>query len=466
MFEKLKQCKTIKEIYQTLGRDFFEKVASVILVMWCALPIVSILNHALWMSKSDMWFQYKANIESGYQLTVMIMGIITIEFVLVYTIGLALLRETSMKTGIINNIKQEPWNFIFIILLIWSGICTLLSEDKSTSFFGTSYRDEGFATYCYYASVYACAHILKNENKRRRVFNTYAIVSVILGVCLLLQDRAVLGMDELFIFPRATVFSQFNHMGYYLNISVLVMTGLFLSTEKIKYKVVYLLGMAFQLYCLLVNNTFGAYLGAMCGVVIVSIFYVIKTRNVKMIIAPIVIFIFVSGISIGGKIKSSSGEDLSNNFKVLAHDTQSIATDADDADRAGTGRMGMWKAGLKMVPESPVFGYGPDMINKKYFQKYINFTERVENEYLQYAIFLGIPGLVLYLATLITMVVCQLKEIKKISLTTIAAAGCVAGYLVGAFAGNSMYYTAPYLYLFLGMASKKTANDKNPPLSV
>ena len=47
MFEKLKQCKTIKEIYQTLGRNFFEKVAAVILMLWSALPLISIITHVL-----------------------------------------------------------------------------------------------------------------------------------------------------------------------------------------------------------------------------------------------------------------------------------------------------------------------------------------------------------------------------------------------------------------------------------
>lgn len=80
-----------------------------------------------------------------------------------------------------------------------------------------------------------CAHIIKNEKRRKNVFASYAVVSVILGICLLLQDYGIL--DKVFRSQRATVFNQFNHMGYYLNMSVLVMTGLYLMEENIKLKI-------------------------------------------------------------------------------------------------------------------------------------------------------------------------------------------------------------------------------------
>ena len=53
MFNKLKKCKTIKEIYQTLGRDFFEKVASVILIMWCMIPVIMLTLHFINYDKDN-----------------------------------------------------------------------------------------------------------------------------------------------------------------------------------------------------------------------------------------------------------------------------------------------------------------------------------------------------------------------------------------------------------------------------
>ena len=45
MLTKLKKCKTLKEIYEMLGENFFEKTAMYIVMGWCLLPILSISFH-------------------------------------------------------------------------------------------------------------------------------------------------------------------------------------------------------------------------------------------------------------------------------------------------------------------------------------------------------------------------------------------------------------------------------------
>ena len=96
MFNKLKKCKTIKEIYQTLGRDFFEKVASVILIMWCMIPVIMLTLHFINYDKDNFWFRVRYNMDSDYQMLVTILGIITLEFILIYAIGLFVLRGKSI----------------------------------------------------------------------------------------------------------------------------------------------------------------------------------------------------------------------------------------------------------------------------------------------------------------------------------------------------------------------------------
>ena len=55
-----------------------------------------------------------------------------------------------------------------------------------------------------------------------------------------------------------------------------------------------------------------------------------------------------------------------------------------------------------------------------------------------------------------------LKKWKKMELITIASAGCALAYAAGACFGNSMYYTTPYFYMFLGMTARtiKLKNTK------
>ena len=56
MLTKLKKCKTLKEIYEVLGRIFFEKIAMYIVMGWCLLPILSIFFHIRWMGMAEQTF--------------------------------------------------------------------------------------------------------------------------------------------------------------------------------------------------------------------------------------------------------------------------------------------------------------------------------------------------------------------------------------------------------------------------
>lgn len=88
--------------------------------------------------------------------------------------------------------RKRPWNIFFALMLIWSIVCTLCSNDIHTSFFGTENRYDGLLTYFFYAVVYMCANIIKDEKSRKDVLNSYAITSAVMGVCLLLQDYGVI----------------------------------------------------------------------------------------------------------------------------------------------------------------------------------------------------------------------------------------------------------------------------------
>ena len=82
-------------------------------------------------------------------------------------------------------------------------------------------------------------------------------------------------------------------------------------------------------------------------------------------------------------------------------------------------------------------------------------TYRIDNEFMQYAIFLGIPGALLYLMGLVLLAWNRIKNLKYLSYSVLIAAGCVFGYLFSSCLGNSMFYTAPYFWIFLGMVEKE-----------
>jgi len=174
-------------------------------------------------------------------------------------------------------------------------------------------------------------------------------------------------------------------------------------------------------------------------------------------LVPVLIVIVISTASYLGYVPSSSGEDMRYNLRTLMGDMEDIATNDESLNVVkervgpGHGRMGLWRQGLKMIPRRPIFGYGPEMLDEELSKDM--WIDRPDNEFIQYAVFLGIPGLAFYLLALISMFIKQWLQMKKLDVTTIVSAGCVVAYLVSSMFGNSMFYTTPYLFMFLALAS-------------
>ena len=69
------------------------------------------------------------------------------------------------KKSLINH----PWNVALLAMLLWSLFATLFADDKMLAFYGTSYRNDGFFTYCIYATIYCCTQVTSMK-KRVRYF--------------------------------------------------------------------------------------------------------------------------------------------------------------------------------------------------------------------------------------------------------------------------------------------------------
>lgn len=138
---------------------------------------------------------------------------------------------------------------------------------------------------------------------------------------------------------------------------------------------------------------------------------------------------------------------MSDNFFSLYNDANKLARN-EDIDSIGTNRFLLWRYYGKMIPEHPFLGLGPDQTPPGH--ENVSFSDRPANEYLYYAVFHGIPSLIFYLGFLVSLAVYSFKNIKKLSPSAMIAAGCVITYCISAFFGNVVYYTACYLFLFLG----------------
>lgn len=83
----------------------------------------------------------------------------------------------------------------------------------------------------------------------------------------------------------------------------------------------------------------------------------------------------------------------------------------------------------------------------------IEQTSRPHNEYIQIGSSIGIPGLIFYLMFLLTLFYKSLKNMQKQFNFRIISILVALSYLISAFFGVSVFYTTPYLYIFLGLSA-------------
>lgn len=106
-----------------------------------------------------------------------------------------------------------------------------------------------------------------------------------------------------------------------------------------------------------------------------------------------------------------------------------------------------------MLKNRPLFGYGPENLGEEYLARGID-QDRPHNEYLQHALFLGMPALIIYLTAIFLSLKNWLKNLWCIGIASSVSGLTVIAYLFSAFFGNTMFYTTIYFFLLLGYISQ------------
>lgn len=355
--------------------------------------------------------------------------------------------------------KLRAWDILLLVFLILCVISAILAEDKDLAIMGTGYRSEGITMYFVYASLYICGRLITDQKQQRILLISYGAAIAFLSIMTILQcipalssSLGIIGhnlTDIRFIHSKfATIYPNTNHYAYVLNMAIVGLAGLsYFAKGWKKYALVGLFG--FNLWALIINNTFGCYLAAIGGLGFLVILFLIRDKKtIRHSILLIAIFAALS-------VTTSALCDgvLFNNFFVLKNDLETMD------DSAGSKRLGLWRQAFIYIEEKPLFGHGPEGLHYKYFEDGLD-NDRPHNEYIQHAAFHGIPALCAYLGALITLLVYCLKKLPKLSNELIVIGGIIFAYCVSAFFGNTMYNTTIYYYIFLGILSTCHINTK------
>ena len=504
-----------------------DRIALIILILWCALPVFMTVYHLITGAVGAFPTELPEGMALGnivymqaldtYYTAFCVVGGITL-FYAVLCVFLCVPRIFDK-----NSFKHNIWFYLLAALLVWAIISSFFSDDLGHAFTGGNYMHDGLLSYFFYAGVFLCASMIKKEKHRKIILYVFCGVLSWLCAISLLRECGIYFLEYCFPTRHSAVFNNSNHFGYVLCIGVAAATGMFLfggekkvkedenpiasstasgppspegkvsiavgegsplpnsefriqnsesnrSAEQISAlsyskralinKIISLCFLTLFTVTLLINNTFGAFIGASFGIVAAYVFYFVRRGKVKWyVFLPVVIFITLTVLNSVQIIPSAT--PIVSDVAKTAEDVQKIVTSDPGADSAGSSRWVLWKNTFERILQRPIFGFGPEGFVGE--NKLVPAGTTTHNEYLQMAGYLGIPALLLYLAALVTLAVKQWKRLKRLDpLVAIAAGGTVA-YLVSAFVGNPVFNTAPFFWMFLGLT---TCGDEPPILSL
>lgn len=429
-FRRVVHAKTLREAIEGIPEGFYERVALIVLAWWLVVPLV------LW------WLGGSVGMDIRY------LGWVDLQ-VGIGALALAALLLAAQRAGTGFGPARDPRrdylpSVLFGVFLALALVASIVSPTEST-WTGDGYRRESILTYVSYLGFFFLAsQVLSPTRRRLLVALVLGLVSVTCIVTLVSAMGDGWGGGGWGALQRPTAyFHQFNHYGYLLAVGgALAVSGALVAARRaVRWGLVPVFGMI--LLTLLLNDTLGAYVALLAGCIVAAVWLaVIRRLRVKQLVAivavAVAVHVFAEVAGIGTLMELGS----------LSDDVRAVSGGEADAVSAGTGRWGLWVTTLEQVAKSPWIGHGVEGIAELLP---VGFG-RPHNEYLQYAVFFGIPALLAYLAAVITVLVRVARRGDAIDNVTLCAATAVATYLVSACFGNTMYYTAPLLFLLLGVA--------------
>lgn len=346
---------------------------------------------------------------------------------------------TGFKHGVISLMPL----LLLVLFGLWCFLCDCNARFKFISFLSYDTCLDGFFMMVAYFGIVLLGLILSsNRVYLLSVAKTFFVVSMIQTIVSLMNNK----VTELFCKNEVTttdgyesVFYNTNHFGYYLVFSLMVTGCLFIYSKKTVDHIIYAVSLVAMTILLALNNTMGSHLAILLTLVFMLIWACINKDKSKMKIS-IVLGIFIVSSLITLLFTSNIYDSylgLFNNLRTLLLGQEITG---ESLNSIGSGRGFLWKFSFEIAKQNPMLGIGA-----------VNAFLSAHNMFLQMAFQFGFVGLVIYLLMLVTGMVRLIKKRKILGDIQKSSAFCVVAYLISAFFGVTMFYTAPYYYLILGI---------------
>jgi len=346
-------------------------------------------------------------------------------------------RAENFRSFLKDNMYLVFFAIFYLLMLLTSAV-----HGFPYAFEGHYYRGESmFTIICYFAAFMLPLTIVRSPKRRKAVIYSFMVFGIIMGVSMLVKYYYFGIVENRFV----GIYSQFNHYAYFLTIIISASAVLMLYEKNLTLRILSAVNFVFSVVLLVINDTFGAWLSTFAAMILIPVMISLKNRRfTPKALLPLLVYV----VLVPSTIFMMMGGDMEN-FTTFGDDLMNILS-GDITGAEGTGRLALWEFAADKIKEEPLLGQGLEGVSQEMENTVGN--DRCHNEYLQYALAFGIPAAVAYTLGCLFVFLRGLRLKADLDSTQIAAFAAAFAYLVSAFAGNSMYYTAPLLFIFMGLA--------------
>jgi hypothetical protein len=370
----------------------------------------------------------------------------------------ALLRPAEGKESFFKRIIKEPVFLLFLGVLLCIAVSQTVNGWGYYALYGAEAREETvFMQLGYFALLFPAGTLIRDGDKKLWLVRLTVAVSLLMVACAFTvwkaDSRLSLVSDWRPCF--SAIYANTNYYGYYLSVAVPAAAASFVLEKRAAWKAFALLALAANGAALYVNGTMGAWVA--CAFALVFIFatrlYIEKKPNVFVFVG---ILVFAASMLAAHFILRSGGapEGNAKNVETLVSDIGSIIKNSETAPKAGSGRWGIWREVVSLIGKKPLFGYGMEALYSNGLSEVAHNT-RPHNEFLQYALFYGIPAALLYVSGCVGVFLRGKRLRAKLRPAAYICLSAAFGYLFWSFFVNTIYFTAPLLFIFLGMGYQR-----------
>lgn len=402
--------------------------AAIPALLLCAVPLMILVLDILMPSMSDL--QYRI-----YPVAIRIISLISI-------ICMAACLSMDIDSG---RIHIDSKDICFILFTVCIVISTFVNGFSHDAIFSVPYRYVGVFDLFIYIYIYMyCSGSIGSERLKNTFFLCLMLVSDLISAAFFYDhfiDKITAFNDKL---EPSAIFFHGNHYGYFLVIVIAVAAGCYCFSRGVM-TAAGALSLLAGLAALAMNRSMGCILAAGATLVVICITSVIhggSHRKKALVMAACIAAVSAGMLILSSQLRADIAQTIGEFKQIIS---------GDNNIHAGNGRWGIWQYVAGYITDHPWWGYGCEGIAE--LMKDYTLTTNPHNEPLTYAAFFGIPAAAFYCAGVLASFIKGIRTKGGCS-TCLIASFSVMAYFLSSLFGVAMFYTAPYLFILMGMASE------------